>query len=141
MRTSTKALLGFAVGWLVCMVEYALTASAAGGPFTILLLPLVAAFLSAVYVGAAALAGLLLRLPGVRTTWRDTGCVVLLLAVPPGLVLIFSSPLGLRSIDPASHYSVMSPWLSVPCYVLIVFPFVNLPTNAKANPALSLTPP
>ena len=134
VHSITKGWIGFAVGWLVCMVEYGFAASAAGGPFAILLLPVVAAFLSAAYVGAAALAGLLLRLPGVRTVWRETGYKVLLLAVAPLLVLIFSSPLGLRTIDPASNYSVMSPWLNMLCYFLIVFPLVNLPTTDKTHP-------
>jgi hypothetical protein len=132
------ALIGFGVGWLASFVEYLFTATAWGGPFTILMIPFAAAFISASSVVVAVLVGLLLRLPRIRDVWRLTGYKVLFLSVIPVTVLVFSSPLGLRTIDPVSGYSLMSAWVSVPCYVLLVFPFVNLPTMQKQ---ISTAPP
>jgi hypothetical protein len=138
MKRIVCVVIGFGVGWAVAFVEYLFTATAWGGPFTILMIPFAAAFISAVGVIAAALAGLLLRLPRIREVWRLAGYKVLFLALIPVAILAFSSLLGLRTIDPVSGYSVMSPWVSVPCYVLLVFPFVNLPTKQKQ---ISTAPP
>ena len=130
--------IAFGVGWLISFLEYLFTATAWGGPFTILMIPVSAAFISALSIGAAALAGLLLRLPRISEVWRLAGYKVLFLALIPVAVLAFSSPLGLRTIEPISGYSLMSPWVSIPCYVLLVFPFVNLPTKQKL---ISIAPP
>jgi hypothetical protein len=46
MNRFTSALIGFAVGWLVCNLEYAFAGTAWGGPFTILMIPVVAGFIS-----------------------------------------------------------------------------------------------
>jgi hypothetical protein len=124
-----NVLIGFGVGWIVSLVEYAFCSTAFGGTFTLLMIPVVAAALSILYVAAAWLVGLLLRLPKVRDVWALAGWKVVLFAIAPLCVLIFSSSLGLRSIEPESGYSMMSWRIGFPCYFLIVFPFVNLPVK------------
>jgi hypothetical protein len=131
MNRFASALIGLAVGWLICCLEYAFTATAWGGPFTVLMIPVVAGFISGVCVLAATLFGLLLRLSPLRDVWQRVGYKVVFIAVIPVLILAFSSLLGLRSIEPVSGYSMMSPWVGWPCYFVIVFPFVNLPIEQK----------
>jgi hypothetical protein len=133
MHPVKKAFIGFVVGWSVCNVEYMLTGTAWGGIFTILMVPFVAAIFILKCVAAAALLGLILRVPAVEAIWAGEGYFVLLLALPSLLVLVFSSPLGFRTIEPVSGYSMMSPWPSRLCYFFLVFPFVNLPAKRPVN--------
>src|SRR5258706_12649926 len=100
MRRLVQALIGLVIGWLVCMVEYAFCATAWGGPFTILMLPVMAFVLSALAVGAALLVGLVLLIPGFRNLWMRTGYWSILLCVAAIGVMIFASKLGIRRVDP-----------------------------------------
>ena len=96
-----------------------------------LMIPVMAGFISGLCVVVAALVGLLLRLPKVRDVWSKLGFGVVFMAIIPIAILALSSPLGLRSIEPNSGYSMMSPAVGWPCYFFIVFPFVNLPIKQK----------
>jgi len=127
MRRLVQALIGLVIGWLVCMVEYAFCATAYGGPFTILMLPIMAFVLSILAVGAALVVGLVLLIPSVRDLWSRTGYWSILLCVVAVLVLISASKLGLRKVDPISGYKLMSPWVWSLCFFSFVFPIVNLP--------------
>ncbi len=131
MNRLLHAMLGFGIGWLVCLAEYFFTATAWGGHFTILMIPIAAAVVSALSVFVAALLGLLLLLPMIKNFWAGVSYKVAFLALIPLAILVFSKPLGLRTIDSVSGYSLMSPWVSIPCYVFIVFPFVNLPRKKR----------
>ncbi len=139
--TSRIATVGFAfaVGWIARMTEEMLTATAWGGPFTIFLSWVVIFYLTLFDVGAAILVGQVLRLRPIQAAWMQAGYWVLLLALPPLLVLIFSRPLGLRTIEPVSHYSLMVPlWLHALCYFLIAFALANLPLKRPPDSPASL---
>jgi len=132
MSRSISILLGFVAAGIVCYIEYIFTATAWGGPFTILIgIPIASAFISGVCVVAAALVGLLLRLPGLRGIWERVGYRVVFIPLIPILIIAFSKSLGLRSTEPISGYSVMSPWVGFTCYFFIAFPLVNFPVRRK----------
>jgi len=133
IRRLVQALIGFAVGWLVCMVEYAFCGTAYGGPFTILMLPVMAFVLSGLAVGAALLVGLVLLIPGVRDLWSRTGYWSILLCVAAVGVMIAASKLGLRTVDPVSGYKMMPLWIWSICFFSVVFPIVNLPKSHERD--------
>jgi hypothetical protein len=109
------------------MVEMAFCATAYGGPFTVLMLPVMAFVLSGLAVGAAVLVGLVLLIPGIRDLWRRVGYWSILLSVASIVVLISASKLGLRKVDPVSGYNIMPPWVWSICFFAVVFPIVNFP--------------
>ncbi len=132
-RRLALALIGFAVGWLVCLVEAAYYYTAYGGPFTILLLVLMLFVLAGLAVGVSSLAGLLLLIPGVRDLWRGVGYWSLLLSAVALAVVVFASKLGLRTVDPVSNYRMMPFGIWSICLFGIVFPIVNLPARHERN--------
>ena len=84
---------------------------------------------SSLAVGAALLIGLFLLIPGVRDLWRRVGCWSLLLSAVALGVMIFASKLGLRTLDPVSHYQLMPFGIWSICLIGVVFPIVNLPKS------------
>ena len=82
---------------------------------------------SGIAVGAALLVGLFLLTPGVRDVWRRAGHWSLLLSAVPLGVMIFATKLGLRTLDPVSHYQMMPFGVWSICLDGVVFPIVNLP--------------
>lgn len=134
MHVFFKFLTAFGVGWLVRMTEDLLTTTAWGGPFTILVGWIFIVILSAFFAAAALAVGQLFRPLGLKGAWNRAGGWVLFLAVPPALVLAFSSTLGLREVEPVSNYSLMVFWPWVLCHFFIVFPIANLPTRPRTTP-------
>jgi SNF family Na+-dependent transporter len=132
-RRTILALIGFAVGWLVCFVEAACCYSAYGGPFTVLMLFLMLFVFAGLAVGISLLAGLLLRIPGVRDLWRGVEDWSLLLSAAAVAVMVFASKLGLRTVDPVSNYRMMPFGIWVVCLLGIVFPIVNLPSRHERD--------
>jgi hypothetical protein len=133
IRRPVLALIGFAVGWLVAFIEGSLCYTAYGGPFTVLMSFVMEFVFSGVAVGMALLVGLILLTPGVRDLWRRIGYWSLILSVASVGVIIFSSKLGLRNIDPVSNYRIMPFGIWSLCMFGIVFPIVNLPERCKGN--------
>lgn len=132
-RRSILALIGFAVGWMVCFVEAAFCYSAYGGPFTVLMLFLMLFVFAALAVGLSLLAGLLLLIPRVRDLWRRVGYLSLLSSAVAVVVMVFASMLGLRTIDPVSNYRMMPFGIWSICLLGIVFPIVNLPQRHERD--------
>lgn len=134
MHVFFRLLAAFGVGWLARMVEDVLTTTAWGGPFTILVGWIFIVVMSAFFAVAALAVGQLFLLLGLKGAWDHAGSLVLFLAVPPALVLAFSSVLGLREVEPVSNYSLMAFWPWTLCHFFIVFPIVNLPIRPRTTP-------
>jgi hypothetical protein len=132
-RRLFQAIIGFAVGWLVCFVEAACCYSAYGGPFTVLMLFLMLFVFAGLAVGVSWLGGLLLLIPGVRDLWRGVGWWSLLLSAVALAVMLFASKLGLRRVDPVSNYRMMPLGIWSICLLGIVFPIVNLPSRHERD--------
>ena len=131
IRRFVKAIVGFAVGWLVLFVESMLCETAYGGPFTILVSFVMKFVFTGIAVCAALLVGLVLLIPGIRDLWRRLGFWSLLLSAAAVCVMVFASKLGIRTVEPVSNYKMMPFWVWSICLFWIVFPIVNLPTSRK----------
>lgn len=132
-RRFIQAIVGFAVGWIVCLVESLLCDTAYGGPFTILASWATKFFFTGLAVGAAFLTGLVLLIPGIRELWRRVGYWSLLSSVAAICVMIFASDLGIRKVEPVSNYRMMPFWIWIICVFWIVFPIVNLPKSRERD--------
>lgn len=124
---SFQAAVAQAVIWLVCFVEFAICDTAWGGLFTIVLSFILKFALGSLAVVIAWAMGFLLRLPRVRSLWLTFGHRSLLLSAVALAIMVFASPLGLRTVDPVSGYRMMPFWAWFLCLVGIAFPIVNLP--------------
>lgn len=129
MKPVVKCFCGFVLGWFIYMVAMVLTVY--DGVLSLIFQPFLAAIFSGVFVAAAFVLGLALRVPKVRAIWKSLGLWVLLITVAAIGVMIFSGQLGLQTelVDPQSKEKIrsMSPVAGVICYFLAIFPIVNLP--------------
>lgn len=133
LRIPLQACAALAVGTFVITIEGGLCGTAWGGPFTVLILPFVAAFQAGIAVAASLVLGLFLLLPGVGYAWRRLGRWSLLVTLAAILFMICAGLFGLRKTDPVSGYRMMPPAASVICYVAVVFPIVHLPRNSDTE--------
>ncbi len=131
IRRFILAIVGFAVGALVCVVEMGICETAYGGPFTIMVSFILKFAFTGLAVSVSLLGGLILFLPGIRALWRRIGFWSLVLSVAAMCIMIFASKLGIRKVDPVSNYRMMPFGLWILCLVGIVFPIVNLPSNRE----------
>ena len=130
----TFTIVGFVVGWWVCIVESMLCETAYGGPFTIFASFVMKFVFTGVAVGAALLLGRVLIFPGISEIWWRIGYWKLLLSVAPVCLMIFATRLGIRQIEPISNYRMMPFWIWSACHFLIVFPIVNWPLSPERIP-------
>ena len=133
IRRFVQAIVGFAVGWLVCFVESMLCETAYGGPFTTFVSFVMKFVFTGFAVGAALLVGLVLLIPGIRDLWKRVGLWSRLLSATAVCVIIFATKLGLRTVEPISQYRMVPFWIWSICLFCIVFPIVNFPKRREGN--------
>jgi uncharacterized membrane protein YhaH (DUF805 family) len=138
MKTLAKCFCGFALGWLIYMVAMVLTVY--DGVLSLIFQPFMAALFSGLFVAAALVLGLALRVPKIRDAWSNAGWWVLLITVASVAVMIFQAQLGLQTefMNPETKEKMktISPVAGVVCYFLAIFPVVNLPRKKKPNVVL-----
>jgi len=148
VRDVGTTLAGLALGWLIYMVGMVLTVY--DGVLSLIFQPIMAALFSVVFVVAALIVGLPLRIPAVARLWGRLGWWAVLISVASIGVLAFGTRLGLREwvIDPDTKRPVetIPPLVGGLAYFFSIFPIVNLPrrraSNQSPNPGLaSVTPP
>ena len=131
MRRVPAILRAWVVGSLVYLAAMAMWSY--DGLVSLLFQPFVAAFVSAVFVGAALLAGLILRVPPIGRVWgSDTSCAGILCVASLG-VMCFGSSLGLTSgyVDPESghRFAALHPAAALASYLLLLFAITHWPVS------------
>jgi hypothetical protein len=137
MHTLAKCFCGFVLGWLIYMVAMVLTVY--DGALSLIFQPIMAALFSGVFVAAAFVVGLPLRLPKIRDVWSRFSWWALLISAAAICVLIFHEKLGLEvdGVDPETkeQMKMMSPLAGLLSYFFAIFPVVNLPGKENASQA------
>jgi len=141
MSTIVRIIAGFSLGWVIYMVAMVLTVY--DGALSLILQPIMAALFSGLFVAAALVAGLPLRIPKVGDAWSSCGWWPILLTVAAIGVLIFYRQLGFEAelVHPETNekFRTIAPAAGIACYFAAIFFVVNLPRQ-RPNKAPEPTP-
>ena len=121
--------IAFGLGWIVYMIGMVLTVY--DGCVSLILQPFLAALTSAVFVGAALLVGLVLRIPPLSRWWNSTWLWAVLLAAASLFLLTFGYFLGVTYLgtDPetGSQMVMLHPAAAIGGYFFALFAVANWP--------------
>ncbi len=135
MKRLIAVTAAFVAGWLAYMIAMVLTVY--DGVLSLLFQPFVAALASGLFVGAALLAGLLLRVPGARSIWASNRWIAGLLALGSILLLCFGYSLGLREtqVDPETGRTlvVLDGRVALGGYFMMIFAIANWPVRRRST--------
>ena len=124
--------LAFAAGWMVYMV--AMLRSTYDGLPSLLLQPVMAALASGLFVGAALVSGLALKLPVLRAGWNSSAIWAVLIGLAALATLLFGSSLGWTSLathpDTGEPIRGLHPAAALAGYFSLIFAIVNWPLGS-----------
>jgi hypothetical protein len=127
--------VALALGWITYMIGMVLTVY--DGLMSILFQPLMAAFTSGLFVSAALVLGLVLRIPVLARWWTATWLWAALIGGASLLVLAFGYSLGLTDTgtNPETGESVVTlhPAAALGGYFFLLFAAANWPTRRRGN--------
>ncbi len=121
----------FFVAYIIYWIAMVMTTY--DGMISLIVQPFMAALVSAVFVTAAFLLGLFLKLPSIRTFWYSRRRWAIIVSLIGLSLLCFGYSLGIRSIgtnpDNGTQFEMLDPYVAVISYFMVVFGVVNMPVR------------
>ena len=132
---AVSIVVAFCVGWLVYMVAMLFTTY--DGALSLILQPVMAAMVSASFVGLALVFGLALRLPGIRNLWRKSRLLAPAIVCVGLATMCLGRSLGLSDVGVHPETGVvvemLHPVAALLAYFSMLFAVANWPNPFRTN--------
>lgn len=132
---SATVIAAWIVAWVTYMIAMMMTTY--DGLLSLIFQPIMAAIASTLFVSAALLVGLVLRVPFVRKVWTATWAWAAALAALSILAMCLGSTLGLTYIytnpETKTQFRGIHPAAALLSYFTLIFSIANWPLPTKLN--------